>query len=71
MTQSDMPSQPVLDLSAVSNLTNAIRHEVGKAVIGQHETIDLMLVALFSGGHILLEGNLMTAPAELPMPKWD
>nr|WP_237219969.1 MoxR family ATPase [Sphingomonas arenae] len=40
---------------------NAIRQEIAKAVVGQEETVDLMLVALFSGGHILLEGPPGTA----------
>jgi MoxR-like ATPase len=38
-----------------------MRTEIGKAVIGQAETVDLMLTALFSGGHILLEGPPGTA----------
>ena len=38
-----------------------IRSEVGKAITGQADTIDLMLTALFAGGHILLEGSPGTA----------
>ncbi|MDW6023986.1 MoxR family ATPase [Mesorhizobium sp. BAC0120] len=38
-----------------------IRSEVGKAITGQADTIDLMLTALFAGGHILLEGPPGTA----------
>jgi len=45
----------------VRNLAEAIRQEVGKAVVGQEATVDLMLVALFAGGHILLEGPPGTA----------
>jgi len=45
-----------LDLSPVETLADNLRTEVGKAIIGQADTIDLMLVALLSGGHILLEG---------------
>ncbi len=33
-----------------------VRREVAKAVVGQESTIDLILAALFTGGHILLEG---------------
>lgn len=33
-----------------------IKKEVGKVVIGQDKMIDLMLVGLFTGGHVLLEG---------------
>ena len=45
-----------MEIDAIKALANQIRQEVGKAVIGQSETVDLMLVSLFSGGHILLEG---------------
>src|SRR5579872_6366228 len=38
-----------------------IRAEMAKAVVGQTETVDLMLTALFAGGHILLEGPPGTA----------
>jgi len=48
-------------LDEVRALGDAIRGEVAKAVVGQEETAQLMLVALFSGGHILLEGPPGTA----------
>lgn len=50
-----------MDMSEVGALAARIRAEVGKAVIGQTGTVDLMLTALFSGGHILLEGPPGTA----------
>ena len=45
----------------VQALAAAIRGEVAKAVVGQDDTLDLMLVALFAGGHVLLEGPPGTA----------
>jgi len=42
-------------------LTEAIRNEVGKAVVGQDDVIDLMLTSLLVNGHILLEGVPGTA----------
>jgi len=45
----------------VQQLAATIRGEVAKAVVGQEATVDLMLVALFAGGHILLEGPPGTA----------
>jgi MoxR-like ATPase len=45
----------------VQALAAAIRAEVAKAVVGQDETLDFMLVALFAGGHVLLEGPPGTA----------
>ena len=50
-----------MDVTEVGAIAARIRAEVGKAVIGQTETVDLMLTALFSGGHILLEGPPGTA----------
>jgi MoxR-like ATPase len=45
----------------VQSLGNAIREEIAKAIVGQDTTVELMLVALFAGGHILLEGPPGTA----------
>jgi MoxR-like ATPase len=45
----------------VRDLAGLIRAEVGKAVVGQEEAVELMLIALFSSGHILLEGPPGTA----------
>ena len=45
----------------VQNLASAIRQEIGKAVVGHEDTVDLMLITLLSGGHILLEGPPGTA----------
>jgi MoxR-like ATPase len=45
----------------VQQLAAAISTEVAKAVVGQDTTVELMLVALFAGGHILLEGPPGTA----------
>jgi MoxR-like ATPase len=50
-----------VNVEQVQALGQAIRGEIGKAVIGQDATVDLLLVALFSGGHILLEGPPGTA----------
>ena len=42
--------------SAIPDLVARIRTEVGRAVTGQANTVDLVITALLSGGHILLEG---------------
>ena len=49
------------NLADVAALADAIRAEVGKAVIGQTETVDALLVALLAQGHVLLEGPPGTA----------
>lgn len=35
---------------------NTIKSEIRKVIIGQESTIDLLLAAMLSGGHVLLEG---------------
>ena len=50
-----------MTVDEVKALAEAIRREIGKAVIGQAETVDLMLVALMARGHVLLEGPPGTA----------
>src|SRR6188768_4345910 len=36
--------------------TETLRSALGKVIIGQHEMIDRLIIALLSNGHILLEG---------------
>jgi MoxR-like ATPase len=50
-----------VNVDDVKALATQIREEVAKAITGQHDTVDLMLTALFAGGHILLEGPPGTA----------
>ena len=50
-----------MKVDEVQQLATAIRTEIAKAVVGQDTTVELMLVALFAGGHILLEGPPGTA----------
>jgi len=45
-----------MDLQHVATIADGIRKEVGKAIIGQDEIIDLLLTGLLAGGHVLLEG---------------
>jgi MoxR-like ATPase len=50
-----------LNVTEVGALAHRMRGEIAKAVVGQSETIDLMLIALLAGGHVLLEGPPGTA----------
>ena len=52
MTQSLEP----MSLEDVRALAQNIRAEVGKAIVGQEETVEHLLIALMSQGHVLLEG---------------
>src|SRR6476646_3067677 len=45
----------------LSELLARARLEVGKAVVGHDEAVDLMLVAALARGHVLLEGPPGTA----------
>lgn len=45
-----------LDLGPVKDMTDKIRNEIHKVVVGQDEMISLMLAGLYTGGHVLLEG---------------
>ena len=53
-------SEP-MSLDEVGQLAGAIRGEIAKAVVGQAETVDHLLVALLARGHVLLEGPPGTA----------
>jgi MoxR-like ATPase len=50
-----------MQISEVKTLADSLRAQIGKAIVGQADTIDLMLTALFCGGHVLLEGPPGTA----------
>ncbi|MDP4605913.1 MAG: AAA family ATPase, partial [Erythrobacter sp.] len=50
-----------MSLEELRSLANAIRAEVAKAIVGQDAMVDLLLVALASEGHVLLEGPPGTA----------
>ena len=50
-----------MNVTEVKKLADEIRAEVGRAIVGQDEAVELMLIALFSSGHILLEGPPGTA----------
>lgn len=45
-----------MNISDIRELAFRIRGEVSKAVIGQDDTVDILLTALFASGHVLLEG---------------
>jgi MoxR-like ATPase len=50
-----------VNVDEVSELAARVRAEIGKAIVGQTETVDLLLTALFARGHVLLEGAPGTA----------
>ena len=50
-----------MDVTDVKALSDTIRSQIAKAVVGQNATVDLLLTALVARGHILLEGPPGTA----------
>jgi MoxR-like ATPase len=50
-----------MDLHDIRGLTDGIRKEISKVVVGQDDVVDLMLTSLLVNGHILLEGVPGTA----------
>lgn len=45
--------EAIAELGAISG---KLRSELSKTIVGQHDVVDQLLVALFAGGHCLLEG---------------
>jgi MoxR-like ATPase len=50
-----------MELTAIRGKVEALRAEVHKAVVGQDAVLDLLLTALLSDGHVLIEGVPGTA----------
>jgi MoxR-like ATPase len=44
------------DLSKLNNAVEQIKETLGKVIIGQHESIDLLIAGILADGHILIEG---------------
>ncbi len=55
MTEST-PFAPRADLGDVQSSIRRVRDEIGKIIVGQREMIDLLIAALLSDGHVLIEG---------------
>ena len=45
-----------VNLNGLHDAANRIRAEVGKLIVGQKDLIDLLIVSLLAGGHVLVEG---------------
>jgi MoxR-like ATPase len=48
--------QNTLDLSHIAHLSKSIQSELAKVIVGQHDLIELLTVAILCDGHVLLEG---------------
>ena len=56
-----MTTSAAMTLSELCDLAQAIKGEVAKAIVGQDEMVNQLLVAMVSQGHVLLEGPPGTA----------
>ncbi len=52
-TDTGMPDRDAV--SRARNVAERIRANVGKVIVGKHASVDLLLIALLSEGHVLLE----------------
>ena len=52
---------PAASVSMCRDLAQRVRTEMHKAIVGQEELLEMMMVAILAGGHILLEGVPGTA----------
>ena len=51
---SDLEFQSRIDFSELSRSVQDIKNEIGRVVVGQHQMIEQMIVAVLANGHILV-----------------
>ena len=56
MADENMNQEDLQRLESVKDATDKVRTELAKVIIGQHDVIDQLLMAIFARGHCLLEG---------------
>ncbi len=55
-TAPEVPQPSGLNVDPVMLRAERVKAEIGQVIVGQEDMLDLLLVALFTGGHVLLEG---------------
>jgi MoxR-like ATPase len=45
-----------VNVSALTEKTQQVKAEIAKYIVGQHQLIDFLLIAILSDGHVLIEG---------------
>jgi MoxR-like ATPase len=45
-----------LDFKPLQDAVNQLKNEIAEIIVGQHEMIDMLIAAVLSNGHVLLEG---------------
>lgn len=51
-----MEQQERINLEQFAEKMNALRQNIGRVIVGQEETVDLVLTAILANGHVLIEG---------------
>jgi MoxR-like ATPase len=51
-----VPNDEIKELDALMEAIGRTRDEVARAVVGQRDVVDQLLIGLIAGGHVLLEG---------------
>lgn len=51
-----LPEDDAARVEFLVEMYHSIRTEIGKLIVGQHEVIEQLLIAVLAGGHCLLEG---------------
>ena len=50
-----MSSHEALEITAVAATARRLLEQIGRVIVGKDDVIELLLVALFCDGHVLLE----------------
>jgi MoxR-like ATPase len=55
-TAADTPSAPPVVFDGANSFCHEVRRRVGEVVVGQDAVVERILIALFTGGHLMLQG---------------
>lgn len=54
--KSDFAFESRMDIHPMTDISERIRRAAAGIIVGQHDTIELLMAALFADGHVLIEG---------------
>ena len=52
----EQQSTPLAEVTAFAEKIELLRQQIAAVIVGQHDTVDLVLTSILAGGHILIEG---------------
>lgn len=53
---SELEFQSRIDFTELNHSVQQIKEEIGRVIVGQHQLIEQMIVAILANGHVLIEG---------------